>query len=501
MKANRTVPRLYKGFRDIFAADLQMRNWMIDRIRTVYERYGFAPLETPAIEYVDVLGKFLPEADQPDGGIFSFRNEDQDWIALRYDLTAPLSRVVAQYPELPRPFRRYQVGPVYRFEKPGPGRFREFYQFDFDTVGASSMMADAEVCMIIAETLEALGIERGQYLVKVNDRKILSGVLESAGLLEYTKDVTYKGSNGEEVTKTITAADILRSIDKLDKIGIPGVKQLLSGGRRDQSGDFTPGCQLSDEAIAVIEAYLNTQGATRLAVCDQWEKIVGESKIGLEGVAELREIDGILSALGIDESQVIYDPTIVRGLAYYTGPVFEAVLTFPIFDEKGEEKQFGTVFGGGRYDSLIERFTGQKVAATGASVGVDRLLAALKLLGKVPNRSSTAQVLVTVMDKKSGAEYAKIAKELREAGINAELFTGNGNIGKQLKYADHCNIPFALIAGENEFAAGEVQIKDLWLGKELSEQIAGREEWRRDRPAQSTVKREELVAFLKEALQ
>ena len=497
---NRPKPRLYRGFRDIFSADLKMRNRMIDQIRAVYELYGYIPLETPAVEYVDVLGKFLPESDQPEGGIFSFKNEDREWVALRYDLTAPLSRVVAHYKDIKRPYRRYQIGPVYRLEKPGPGRFREFYQFDFDSVGTSSMAADAEVCCVMCDALEAVGIDRGQYVIRVNNRKVLNGVLDAMGLGDFRQINTYVDSHGIRVEKEISTLDIFRSIDKLDKIGVNGVIDLLTNGRMDPSGDFTPGLELDDAAVTAIETYLNTRAENRSLVCGKLLEQVGESKVGCEGVKELTEIDSQLASLGYDEDRVIFDPTVVRGLDYYTGPVFEGELTFKVVDDKGISKSFGSVFGGGRYDDLVERFTGQKVPATGASIGVDRLLAALKHLGRVKDRLSTAQVLVTVMDSRYIDDYQVIAQELRQVGINTELFVGKGNIGRQLKYADSLNIPIAVIAGEDEFAVGELQIKDLWLGSELSEEILDRETWRKDRPAQFAIQRSDLVSEVRAIL-
>jgi histidyl-tRNA synthetase len=324
---------------------------MIAKIREVYERYGYVPLETPAMEYVDVLGKYLPEADTPDGGIFAMRDEDGDWIALRYDLTAPLSRFVAMnLQNLPMPFRRYQVGPVYRVEKPGPDRFREFFQFDFDSVGTASMLADAECCMVMCDTLEALGINRGDYIVRINDRKVLNGVLENVAAIA---EVPPQAS-----------LDILRSVDKLDRVGLEGVKLLLGTGRRDESGDFTPGVGLSAEQIQVVERYLSIKAGSRRSVCDELLKVVGESRIGQAGVNELLEIDEALTGAGYVDDRVVVDPTVVRGLAYYTGPVFEGVLTFDVVDEGGVARQFGSVFGGGRYDDLVERFTGQKIPAT-----------------------------------------------------------------------------------------------------------------------------------------
>lgn len=500
MKSKKPKPILYKGFRDIFATDLIARNEMIEKVREVYERYGFSPLETPTIEYVEMLGKFLPESDQPDGGIFSFKNEDDEWIALRYDLTAPLSRVAAQYKELRRPYKRYQVGPVYRFEKPGPGRFREFYQFDFDTVGSSSISADSEVCCIMCDTLEAVGIERGQYMIKVNNRKILNGVLETLNLNDFEKVISGKDPNGVSYEKQVTWFDIFRSIDKLDKVGVSGVKELLTRGRLDDSGAFIPGLELVDSEVLAIEGYLNCKGATRRETCELLRELVGESSVGNSGIDELLEIDKQLSNLGYNDDRVTIDPMTVRGLSYYTGPVYEGELTFEIKDQKGKAKSVGSVFGGGRYDNLVERFTGQKVPATGASIGVDRLLSALTYLGRVNEVGSTAQVLVTVMDKGKTQRYQLIAQELRQAGVKVDLFTGNGNIGKQLKYADSLNIPVVIIAGEDEFNSGELQIKDLALGSKLSKEVLEREQWRAERPAQFAVKRDDIITEIKSLL-
>ncbi len=491
-KTKRTKPRRLKGFRDITAGDVLARDRMVAQIRRVYEKYGYNPLETPAMEYVDVLGKFLPEADQPDGGIFAMQNEDEEWIALRYDLTAPLSRYVAMNPELPRPFRRYQVGPVYRVEKPGPDRFREFYQFDFDTVGSSSMLADAECCMVMCDTLEAVGVDRSQYIVRVNNRKVLNGVLSLM-----TDDASSsQGASAEE-----TAMNVLRTIDKLDRVGIDGVKQLLGPGRKDKSGAMIKGLGLSDSQIDVVINYLSIVVGSRAKVCDALAALVGESEVGSEGVKELREIDEALTGGGFAEDRVVFDPTIVRGLAYYTGPVFEAVLTFDVVDEKGVKRQFGSVFGGGRYDSLVERFTGQKTPATGASMGVDRLLAALRLLDKIDVNTTTAPVLVTRIDKTLTGEYQKIVAELRNAGINTELYVGNQGIGKQFKYASDVGKTLCIIVGSDEVEKGEVSIKDLRLGDELSKEIgADRKKWLEEQPAQFTANRTNMVQSVQDVL-
>ncbi len=487
-KPKRTVARRMKGFRDIAAADVAARDRMIARIRTVYERYGFTPLETPALEYVDVLGKFLPEADQPDAGIFAFRDEDQDWVALRYDLTAPLSRFVAMnLQHLPLPFRRYQIAPVYRMDKPGPGRFREFYQFDFDTVGTGSMLADAECCMVMCDALEAVGIDRGDYIVNLNDRKVLTGVLERV-------------AGGSRMADDL-AGNVLRQIDKLERIGREGVEQMLGAGRKDDSGAFNQGTGLTPEQINIVMTYLDVAGDTRRAVYDAMESVVGDSKIGREGVDELRQIDETLTCAGYGDDRVVIDPTVVRGLAYYTGPVFEAVLTFDVQDDNGQSRQFGSVFGGGRYDNLIARFTGQQVLSTGASMGVDRLLAALKALGKIGGVSATAPVLVSRLDKNLTADYVELVTELRDAGIGAELYVGKQGIGKQFKYASDSGKTLAIVMGSDELAKGEISMKDLRLGNELAKEIgADRKRWLEEQPAQFSTPRANLVSAVREVL-
>ncbi len=485
----RPEPRLVKGFRDIFAGDVALKREMIDAVRQVYERYGYIPLETPAVEYVDVLGKFLPEAERPDAGIFSFRNPDLGakasandpdlWLALRYDLTAPLARVAAQYVELPKPFRRYQIGTVWRYEKPGPGRFREFMQFDFDAVGTPRMAADAEVCCVICDAMEALGFGRSDYIVKVNDRKIMQGVLEVCGA---------------DAEKSLA---VLRAIDKLDRLGEEGVIDLLGPGRKDESGDKMEGAGLSKDQINVVLRYLRSGFTERDKVIAELEQLVGQTPTGATGVAELRQIDEYLTALGYQDDRVSIDPTVIRGLAYYTGPVFEGVITKPIKDEEGNTRQFGSVYGGGRYDDLVERFTGVKVPATGASIGVDRMLEALKLV-REPASTATAHVLVVVVEQARMTWYLEMAQKLRNAGLNAEVFLGEGGMGKQVKYADKVGIPYALIAGGDEFARNVVQIKDMAAGAAASAKVASRDEWRKGQPAQREIPIADVVAELQQ---
>ena len=386
-----------KGFRDYFGTDVLARAQMLDRIAKVYHAHGFDPLESAAVETVEALGKYLPDVDRPNEGVFAWQDDDEKWLALRYDLTAPLARVYAQHQnDLPKPYRRYSMGPVWRNEKPGPGRFRQFYQCDADTVGTASVAADAEICMMLADTLEAVGIERGDYVIRVNNRKVLNGVLEVAKILDTSNHEAYSTERGI----------VLRAIDKLDRLGASGVRELLTKGRRDESGDFTEGAKLAEEQADIIMSFVGETvsvqsmtepetgpyaGANIVIPNDASEQnfaprlksLVGKSEIGLQGVEELERISSLIEAQGYGPDRIVIDPSIVRGLGYYTGPVYEAELTFEVLDEKGRPRQFGSVAGGGRYDDLVKRFTGQEVPATGISIGVDRLLAALREKGRI----------------------------------------------------------------------------------------------------------------------
>lgn len=472
-----------KGFRDYFGGEVDARNAMLEQIAKVYHLYGFDALETSAVETVDALGKFLPDVERPNAGVFAWQEEDdQKWLALRYDMTAPLARVFAQHRnDLPTPYRRYTMGPVWRNEKPGPGRFRQFYQCDADTVGTGSMAADAEICAMLADTLEAVGIERGDYIIRVNNRKVLNGVLEVMGLQE--------GSQREAV---------LRNIDKFDKVGEAGVRDLLGKGRLDASGAFIDGVGLEPAQADPVIAFLTSKGADPAATLANLRHAVGTSKIGAEGIQELETIAELLDAQGYHMDRIEIDPSVVRGLGYYTGPVYEAELTFDILDEKGRKRQFGSVAGGGRYDDLVKRFTGQPVPATGVSIGVDRLLAALAAKGRV-STGAQGPVVITVMDRDRLADYQAMVGELRAAGIRAEMYLGNPkNFGNQLKYADNRASPVAVIQGTDEHERGVLQLKDLVLGAKIAEN-ATVEEWK-SRPSQYEVQRADLVAEIRKIL-
>ncbi len=487
-KPRRPKAETPKGFRDYFGAEVADRNRMLQQISEVYHLYGFEPLETSAVETVEALGKYLPDVDRPNEGVFAWE-EDNDWLALRYDLTAPLARVAAQFRnDLPNPYRRYAMGPVWRNEKPGPGRFRQFYQCDADTVGAASVAADAEICSMLTHTLEAVGIPRGDYLVRINNRKVLNGVMETAGVLDPSDPSKFEAERGI----------VLRAIDKLDRLGEDGVRALLGAGRKDASGDFTDGAGLADEQAEIVMGFIGAKRADGGATVARLRELVGGSQIGGEGVDELETIADLLAAQGIGPDRAEIDPSVVRGLGYYTGPVFEAELTFEILDERGKPRQFGSVSGGGRYDDLVKRFTGQAVPATGISIGVDRLLAALREKGRMDG-SSVGPVIVTVMDRNRMADYQTMVGELRQAGIRSEVYLGNPkNFGNQLKYADKRNAPVAVIQGEDEAARGVVQVKDLVLGAKIAAS-ASLEEWK-SQPAQREIARGDLVAEIRKML-
>jgi histidyl-tRNA synthetase len=515
----RPEARLPKGLSDISAGEIRASEDMLGTIRRVFESYGFEPLDTPAIEYSDALGKFLPDQDRPNEGVFSFKDDDEQWLSLRYDLTAPLARYVAEnYQNLPKPFRRYQVGPVWRNEKPGPGRFRQFTQFDADTVGASSVAADVELCMLAADTLKALGVPREQYVVKINNRKVLDGVLESA-----------------RVETTKQRLTVMRAIDKYDRLREEGVRALLGKGRKDESGDFTKGAGLTDQQANLIVDHIRAQQFTPLeyvgsdittaidrgkamefktaegesagfyrinndVTIQNLRKAFGSIPVASAGIDELEAMAQFARAAGYDEKQIVIDSSVVRGLEYYTGPVFEAELLAPIKDERGQTIRLGSVVSGGRYDGLIERFTGEKVPATGVSIGVSRLLFGLQRLGKFKESAIQGPVIVLVLDRDRIADYQTMVQQLRSAGIRAELYLGDGGLKAQMKYADRRTSPCVVIQGGDEKAKGAVQVKDLVLGAKLTS-IEDRDDYlKKQAEAQRLVAEDKLVETVRAVL-
>jgi histidyl-tRNA synthetase len=505
-KTNKLKARLPRGLTDRGPAEIAATRAMIEKIRVVYERYGFEPVETPAIEYTDALGKFLPDQDRPNEGVFSFQDDDEQWLSLRYDLTAPLARYVAEnFDTLAKPYRSYRFGWVFRNEKPGPGRFRQFMQFDADTVGSASPAADAEMCMMAADTMEELGIPRGDYLVKINSRKVLDGLLESLKL----GGETYAGKR----------LVVLRAMDKLDRLGSTAVFQLLTKGRKDESGDFTKGAELSLAQADNVMRYLGYSASVNLGYPEyrrdtiehpefrgeeglKWlEERVEVGSSGKQGLDELKQIKELVRANEYGHDRILIDPSVVRGLEYYTGPVFEIDLTFPIASDDGRPVRFGSVAAGGRYDGLVSRFRGEPVPATGFSIGVSRLAAALQHLGKLDSKPEPGPVVVTMFDKERIAEYQRMVKTLRDTGIRAELYLGSSGFNAQMRYADKRNAPCVVIQGSDEKAKGEVTIKDLIVGAELAKLEKGREEHlQKQAEAQFAVAEEKLVEAVREVL-
>jgi histidyl-tRNA synthetase len=476
-KPFRPKARRPRGFEDRSGSILRVERHLIERASRVYDDWGFEPLMTPAFEYADALGKFLPDEERPNEGVFALEDDDGQWLSLRYDHTAPLARFVAEnYQDLNKPYRRYQAGDVWRNEKPGPGRFRQFVQCDADTVGAASAAADAEMIALAAEVMRSVGLKDGDYVVRVNDRRLLDGVLESIGAAEPERRMR-----------------VLRAADKLDRLGRDGVAMLLGEGRKDESGDFTEGAKLDTASIDRVLAFLDATGGSREDVIARLEPLVGTSETGKAGIAALSEIHDVLSAIGVNEDRALFDPSVVRGLGYYTGPVYEAELLAQATYDDGSPIQFGSVGGGGRYDDLVSRFTGQAVPATGFSFGVSRFAAALSALGLTGASQERPLVVVVAAEKDRSADYLSMAAELRGAGFRAEAFVGGGNMGKQMKYADRRGAVAAVIVGSNEREEGLVTIKDLKLGARLAADISDNKQWREEQPAQETVARQDWI--------
>jgi len=477
----RPVARAPRGFADRRAEALRAERLILEAVSRVYESYGFELLETGAFEYADALGKFLPDADRPNEGVFALQDDDDQWMALRYDLTAPLARFAAEnWETLAKPFRRYAYGPVWRNEKPGPGKGRQFIQCDADTVGSARPEADAEIIAMAVEGYAATGLPAAAYVVKINNRKLLDGLLTVAGVTD----------PGQKLS-------VLRAVDKLDRLGADGTRALLGAGRKDESGAFTKGAQLESAAIDSVMAFVEAGRPTRTLTLARLSEVIGGSLIGDEGLAELDRIGAALTALGVAEDRAQFDPSVVRGLEYYTGAVFEAQLTGAGLENADEAMRYGSIGGGGRYDDLIARFTGQTTPATGFSFGVSRLAGALAAGGAGKAERARGPVVVLALDREQMDAYFSMAAELRAAGIAAEVYLGASGMRPQMKYADRRGAPAAVIVGGDEIAAGTVTIKDLDLGRELAAGVSGNEAWRAERPGQFTAPRADLVASVK----
>jgi histidyl-tRNA synthetase len=389
---------------------------------------------------------------------------------------------------LPKPLRRFPFGSVWRNEKPGPGRYRQFMQIDADTVGAANQAADAEICMMAADCMEALGIARGDYVVRINNRKIMDGLLVAIGLDSEADDFE---------TRRLT---ILRAMDKYDRLGIEGVRSLLGEGRKDESGDFTKGAGLDAGQIDQVAQMVAIPATDREAALAAMAGLVGNTDSGQQGLDELRDMANLFDRLGYGADRLKIDPSVVRGLGYYTGPVYEIELTFEAQDENGELARFGSVGGGGRYDDLVKRFKGIEIPATGISIGVSRLAAALTHLGKGDIAQAAPLVVVTVMDKETRPDLMALVADLRAANIRAELYMGDSAMKAQLRYADARGARLVVIEGEDERAQGVVTLKDLQLGAEKSAEIDDNAEWRASAHAQQQVARGALAEKIKEII-
>jgi len=404
-----------------------VRDFIISNIKEVMIKYGFQYLETPSFEYSDSIGKFLPDKDRPDEGVFSFQDENK-WLSLRYDLTAPLARYVAKnYLEIPKPFKRYQLGTVWRNEKPGPGRFREFLQFDADFVGTKSLQADAELCVMISEILEKCGLGKEEYIIKISSRKITEELFKKINL----------DNNDQKLTT-------LRALDKIDRLGWEGVKLLLGEGRKDKSGDFTKGANLSSLKIETIEKELKKKSPE---------------------TEDLLEVLKILKDYKFTNFE--FDSSIIRGLEYYTGPIFEVNLKFDVKNNKGQTIQFGSIGGGGRYDNLVNNFGNYDAPATGISIGLDRLVYALMQKKEFKIKQSKP-IIICVFDKNSMKEYIKLQTILRKEGISTEIYPGESKLKKQMEYANKIKSPGAILFGEDEIKSGKPTLRNLSSGKEKS---------------------------------
>ncbi len=413
------------GFVDRQEKELLIRDFIISNIKGVMTKYGFQYLETPSFEYTDSIGKFLPDKERPDQGVFSFKDENK-WLSLRYDLTAPLARYVAKnYLELPKPFKRYQLGTVWRNEKPGPGRFREFLQFDADYVGTKSLQADSELCVLISEILEKCGLSKKDYTVKISSRKFTDKLFEEL-----------KIKSKEQIST------ILRALDKIDRLGWGEAKKLLGEGRKDKSGDYTKGANLNNDQIKIIENALKSK--------------TPESE-------DVLEIIKIFKDYNFENYK--FDPSVIRGLEYYTGPIFEVNLNFEVKNLKGQTIQFGSIGGGGRYDNLVSNFGNFDCPATGISIGLDRLVFAL-MQKKDFKIKTTRPVVICVFDKKKNKEYVGILNKLRMSNISSEIYPGEGKLKKQMEYANKIGSPAVILYGDDEIKSGKVTLKNLESGKE-----------------------------------
>ncbi|MEM1106891.1 MAG: histidine--tRNA ligase [Pseudomonadota bacterium] len=486
MSKQKLKARRPRGFEDRLGRAMAAEGALLQRVGACFASWGFQQLETPALEFTDALGQFLPDKERPNAAVFSLTDDDDQWMSLRYDLTAPLARYVAQNSQkITRPFRRWQAGPVWRNEKPGPGRFRQFTQCDADSIGVPGPEADCEMIMVACDALEAAGLARGEYALRINSRTALDALL---GQLE-TQGPAPIGA---------AAGTILRAIDKLDRLGLAGVEALLGEGRRDESGDFTQGAGLTAPSIEKVLAFVAAGEGDTAGTLSALGALLGQGELARTAIDELTTIANVLEQAGYGTDRAVLDPSIVRGLDYYTGPVFEAQLA--LGGQDGAELSVGSVGGGGRYDDLVARFTGQSVPATGFSIGVSRLAVALEAAGRGA-LEATAPVLVLVFDRADLSAYFDLARRIRAIGVPAEVYLGGAGLRAQMKYADRRGSPLTVMYGADEKAAGIVNVKDLRAGAEQAKTITDHKTWREERPGQFHVPIGDLEAAVKMVLE
>lgn len=496
--AYRPQARKPRGFPDRRAGDLALESWIIQRACAIFELWGYEHLDTGAFEFADVLGKFLPDADRPNAGVFALQDDDNQWLSLRYDLTAPLARFVAEhFDQLPKPYKRFAAGPVWRNEKPGPGRFREFLQCDADMVGILDPASDAEMVAMMAAAYEAIGLRETDYRIRISSRKLLNGLM--AGL-----DIA------QDDTGDARRLIVLRAMDKLDRLGIGGVGDLLQKGRRDESGDFTRGADLSSQQADSVIAFLTADQASpdRGQTLAALATLIGNEE-GQAGLEELATMDRVLDNFALSGECVRFDPSVVRGLEYYTGPVFEAELIAQTTREglraEGDAPMasggasLGSIGGGGRYDDLVSRFRGESIPATGFSIGVSRLAAALRARD-AQNAARKGPVVILSLDPALQADYFAMAQELRGAGIASDVYLGRAGLKAQMKYADRRAARVVILLGADEKDRGEITLKDLDIGAAMAQGIDDHSLWRSERPGQFSGPRSELVAMVQNVL-
>ncbi len=471
-KVQRVRPQLLKGFRDYSPSEQIAREAMLGKVRSAVELMGFLPLQTASLEFAEtLLGPHYSSDSLAE--LFGFLGPDDINMALRYEFTVSLARYVASQPDLALPFRRYQYGNVWRVDKPGPGRYREFMQFDIDIVGTQNLLADAEIIAAMVSIMESLGV--ADFEVRYSSRKLLNGILDWAGV------------------PADRGPDVLRVLDKFQKIGQGAILAELGDGRVDASGDRIPGVGIPDSQRSKIMDFLGFVMSETSGSFGWLKNIRANCAKVDEGLAELEEIGRFLTAMKISKFTAGPDLLIVRGLGYYTGTVFETYLT--------RLNSFGSVFSGGRYDNLVERFVNRPCPGVGSSIGIDRLLAALIELKAVELTTSTSKVIVTTMDRERIGDYLNILHELRDAGIPAEIYSGDTkNLTKQIKYADKVGIPYAVIAGSDEFEAGRVTVKNLVAGRVKGSETADRETWLAAEGIQETIAKSQLVEYLRARL-